>query len=200
MHRHCVIAGTGRAGTTFLVQLLTRLGLDSGFFPETPISEIAHAGLEQQTITAKSPYLVKSPWLSELDPLLDADPELAIDCVLIPVRDLKAAAESRAAVQERATGSRSGEQVVSGGLWLTSDPAGQVAVLQQKLSALIVTLARRDIPAVLLWYPRLVTDPRYLYSKLKFLTPRTSYEEFERIFNAVVMPSWVHQFGPDDVA
>ena len=32
---HVVISGTGRAGTTFLVQLLTHLGLDTGFDPHT---------------------------------------------------------------------------------------------------------------------------------------------------------------------
>lgn len=36
--RHIIISGTGRAGATFLVQLFTALGIDTGFtdltFPE----------------------------------------------------------------------------------------------------------------------------------------------------------------------
>jgi hypothetical protein len=31
MKRHILISGTGRAGTTFLVQLFTALGFDTGF-------------------------------------------------------------------------------------------------------------------------------------------------------------------------
>jgi hypothetical protein len=32
---HAVITGTGRAGTTFLVDLLTHLGLDTGYSTNT---------------------------------------------------------------------------------------------------------------------------------------------------------------------
>ena len=33
--RHVVITGTGRAGTSFLVELLTHLGLETGFGVES---------------------------------------------------------------------------------------------------------------------------------------------------------------------
>jgi hypothetical protein len=62
VNHHCLISGTGRAGTTFLVVLLTRLGLDTGFAEETMmIDEIARAGLEHAFIEPTSPYLIKSP-------------------------------------------------------------------------------------------------------------------------------------------
>ena len=45
-----VITGTGRAGTTFLVQLLTELGLDTGYAPgggSEDYYEHCSAGMEQ---------------------------------------------------------------------------------------------------------------------------------------------------------
>jgi hypothetical protein len=74
---HVVITGTGRAGTTFLVQLLTCLGLDTGFDINTMevlptartahigsmgLSPIARAGLEMDIRHAQAPYIVKSPF------------------------------------------------------------------------------------------------------------------------------------------
>lgn len=200
-HHHSLISGTGRAGTTFLVVLLTHLGVETGFTAETATNDnIARAGLEHNVIEATSPYLIKSPWLCDrIDCLLREDQDLVIDRVVVPVRDLKAAAESRAEVQQRATGSRGGTATVSGGLWLTIEPSAQEAILQEQLSSLIVSLARHDIPVVLLWYPRLVRDPLYLYQKLQFLLAGTTFAEFERVFQQVARSDWVHQFSPNDL-
>lgn len=62
------------------------------------------------------------------------------------------------------------------------------------------TVARHDIPLLLLWYPRLVREPAYLYNKLRFLLGDCSYQGFEKAFSDLVRPEMVHQFGPDDVA
>jgi hypothetical protein len=46
---HVIIAGTGRAGTTFLVELFTELGIETGFSKEdykTKIDPVSHSGLE----------------------------------------------------------------------------------------------------------------------------------------------------------
>lgn len=201
-HHHCLISGTGRSGTTFLVILLTHLGVDTGFTPETAEAENSgHAGLELKAIKPSGPYVIKSPqFCDRLDKVLSADPSIKLDCVIVPIRDISAAAESRAATQFLTTGARSGSgQNVRGGLWETTDPDSQKAVLERKLSALMVSIARHDIPIVMLWFPRLVKDPKYLYSKLKFLLANTSYAEFEKAFYGVVRADWVHQFGPHDV-
>ena len=200
-HHHCLISGPGRAGTTLLVILLTRLGVSTGFTEETATNEnVARAGLELIEARKQSPYVVKSPWLCDrVDRLLTADPGLVIDNVLVPLRDLGAAAESRAVVQEMTTGSRSGD-TVPGGLWSTTDPAQQEEVLRRQLSTLVVSLARHDIPITLLWYPRLAQDPPYLYGKLRFMLGETSFDEFEAVFRRTVRPDWVHRYGPGDVA
>jgi hypothetical protein len=200
-HHHCVISGFGRSGTTFLVILATRLGVDTGFTLNSATNaHPSRAGLERMELTAKSPYLVKDPrYCHRLGAALEGDPTLVVDCVIAPVRNVKAAAESRALEQKKQTGSRSGSGAnVLGGLWLTDDAAEQGAVLQAQLSSLIETVARHDIPLVLLWYPRLARDPAYLFEKIGFLFKDVPYAEFERVFLATVRPEWVHRLNDGD--
>ena len=202
VHHHCLISGTGRAGTTFIVMVLTRLGVDTGFTLElATIDGPGRAGLENRTVLPSSPYVLKGPlYCDRIDSLLSNDPNLVVDCVVVPVRDFGAAAESRAVVQAAASGSRSGDgHKIRGGLWLTEDPEKQEDILRRQLSTLLASLARHDIPLVLLWYPRLAREPRYLYDKLNFLFRDKTYEEFERVFSALVRPEWIHRFGPADI-
>jgi hypothetical protein len=202
-HHHCVISGFGRAGTTFLVILATRLGIDTGFTLDTARNDNpGRAGLEMAGVTAASPYLVKNPrFCHQLATALADDPALVVDCVIAPMRDIGAAAESRALEQERQTRSRSGSgEGVLGGLWLTGEPARQETVLRNELSMLIETVARHDIPLVLLWYPRLAQDPAYVFEKLGFLFKGVAYEAFERAFRATVRPEWVHRLSEQDIA
>ena len=63
-----IITGTGRAGTTFLVRLLTELGLDTGYTRDNWQKDyFAHcnAGLEHELNDPKAPYIVKNPGLCE---------------------------------------------------------------------------------------------------------------------------------------
>lgn len=57
---HTIISGTGRAGTTFLVELLTQLGLDTQA-DKLGYSINAHAGLEADITLPNAPYIVKNP-------------------------------------------------------------------------------------------------------------------------------------------
>lgn len=91
--RHLVIAGTGRAGTTHLVQWLAARGLDCGTGVIDPISG---GGLEHRLTGTDLPYVVKDPWLfTYLD---DIDPSI-IDVLVVPVRDLHDAAASRVRIE-----------------------------------------------------------------------------------------------------
>lgn len=67
--RHLVIAGTGRAGTSFLVRYLTELGLDTTLTRKGDAAGWdveANAGLEDLVVAGKSlPYVVKSAWMGE---------------------------------------------------------------------------------------------------------------------------------------
>ena len=119
---HVIISGTGRAGTTFLVQMLTALKLDTGF--DNPTSDIdpnCNAGMELDIRQANAPYIVKSPWLC--DHLGDAirENQIVIEHAIIPVRDLYSAAESRRAVSRKPALSIRPDDEVPGGVWHTKE-------------------------------------------------------------------------------
>lgn len=194
---HIIISGTGRAGTTFLVQLLTCLGLDTGFsdiasavFPES------NAGMEWDIRDPKAPYIIKSPWLCDyLDDILDGD-DIAIDHAIIPVRDLYSAAESRRDVTRRTDPDRySGD--VPGGLWHTDDPQQQESILTKQLYKIVYAITKRDIPVTLLYFPRFINDSEYLYRKLEAVLNGISYERFLEVFRRVSLPELVHEFKPE---
>jgi hypothetical protein len=99
---HVFIAGTGRAGTSFLVQYLHACGLETtlALHPDGKLDEHANAGLEDYpTKGARLPYVMKSPWLYEfVDEMLERD-DLVIDAVIMPMRDIVEAAASRAILE-----------------------------------------------------------------------------------------------------
>jgi|APSaa5957512535_1039671.scaffolds.fasta_scaffold150869_2 hypothetical protein len=99
MKSHTIISGTGRTGTTLLVQLFTRLGLDTGFRDKKMIIDpIAKSGLEHHSFTPETPYIIKSPWLC--DYLENVVTTVTIDHAIIPIRDLKSVVASRIRVQQ----------------------------------------------------------------------------------------------------
>ena len=210
---HVIISGTGRAGTTFLVQLLTHLGLDTGFDRDTmevlpkardarlgpmDLFPMARAGHEMDIRHAQAPYIVKTPSLCDLAGEVLAS-SVRIEHAIIPVRQFDAAAASRAHVQTLTTGNADGEEKVSGGLWDTAEAHHQADVLRQKFTTLIEMLVRHDIPITFLSYPRLVRDPDYLYAKLRFLLGDIDLGSFRAGFNKIVRPEWVHKFTEDDL-
>jgi hypothetical protein len=192
---HTIITGTGRAGTTFLMQLFTSLGLETGFDdPTSSIDPNSNAGMEWDIRKADAPYIVKSPWLCDyLGELLDRN-TIVIDHAIIPVRDLLEAAESRRDVSRRVRGKLRPWQI-HGGLWHTDRPAQQESVLTTQLYKIIHAITKADIPLTLLYFPRLINDPEYLYRKLDFLLKQISYDSFLHHFNEIAQPKLVHRFG-----
>jgi hypothetical protein len=187
---HLIISGTGRAGTTFLVQLLTELGLDTGFSSSnSDVNPNSNAGMEWNIRSANAPYVVKSPALcKDLEALLAAG-DIVVDCAIIPIRDLYAAAESRRTVQRNVK-----QRDLPGGLILTEDPQEQETALAREFHRLVHTLAKHDVPMIWLYFPRLVNDAAYLHGKLKSVLPDHDWELFSQAFRAVSRPELVHSF------
>ncbi|SRR6266571_4050113 len=192
--RHVIISGTGRAGTTALVQLLTDLGLDTGFTDlSSGLFEFASAGMSLDIRRPDAPYIIKSPWLCDyLDEVLLGG-DVIIDHAIVPVRDLYSAAESRRVVTEKADRSIYPDSV-PGGLWHTEDPAQQEAVLAGQLYKLVYAIAKHEIPLTLLHFPKFIYDPEYLYKQILFVLKEVDYDSFLRIFQRVMRPELVHNF------
>ncbi|MDP9931078.1 hypothetical protein [Variovorax paradoxus] len=179
MKNHLLIAGTGRAGTTFLVQYLAECGLDTHLArnQHPGYDEDANAGLEDLLLgNADAPYVVKSPWLYEYVERLLADREIVVDAVIIPMRSIVEAATSRSINELRA---RYGNPTMpddckqweswgttAGGIVYSLNPIDQARLLALGFHELLHALVKRSIPVVLLDFPRLVDDPNYLYESL----------------------------------
>jgi hypothetical protein len=182
-----LIAGTGRAGTSFLVKYLHALGLDThlAHHGSPQWSALANAGLEDLPIadsSATRPYVLKSPWIGNvLDQILD-DKAIAVDVALIPVRDLKAAAASRMVTEIQNIFERSAWMTAAGSIWrewgITEGGAvfslellDQERILAVQFARLVQKVVAADIPFVLLDFPRIVEDGAYLYEKTKAYLP-----------------------------
>jgi len=212
MHRsHIIISGTGRAGTSFLVQILSRLGLDTGYDADSlellsaardalmgqVFFETARAGFEMDIRSAAAPYIVKTPFLCDhVEEVLASN--IRIDHAILPIRSFEAAAASRAHVQMAATGAKDRVKRTPGGLWDVDTADKQADVLRYKFTKLIEVLVRYDVPITFLAFPRLVRDPEYLYEKLQFLLKDTDVVSFRSAFKSIVRPEWVHKFTSDD--
>ena len=190
LQRHLLIAGTGRAGTSFLVRYLDELGIDTILHrtgENAAWDEEANAGLEEMPFTSQDddlPYVVKSPWLYQYIDELLADPAFIIDAVVIPVRDLAEAVMSRCVIERRAMHqnapwmgecSRIWEEwaQVPGGITYSLNPLDQGRLLAVGFHHLVQRLVAADIPIIFLAFPRLVADATYLFNKLRPILPNT---------------------------
>ncbi len=187
---HLLIAGTGRAGTSFLVRYLTGLGLDTTLSRQGDAAfwdEHANAGLEENENVARGdwqalPYVVKTPWLHELIDEVLVRPDLHIDAVVVPMRDLAEAASSRVTLELRAMYQSAPWMselqdgwdawgTTPGGVLYSLNPVDQARLLAVGLHRLLERLARAAIPVVLMGFPRLVQDADYVFRLLQPCLP-----------------------------
>jgi SAM-dependent methyltransferase len=195
--RHLLIAGTGRAGTSFLVRYLTELGLDtelSRHGESAAWDETANAGLETVPLTGQTwdlPYVLKFPWTDQmLDQILDHN-MIRLDTVILPVRDLSEAAMSRSVVELQALHrampwmtelDQSWEMwgKTAGGVTFSLNPLDQGRLLAVGFHRLVERLVKADIPILFLAFPRMVEDWQYLFQKLRPVLPPTIDEHTAR--------------------
>lgn len=194
---HLLIAGTGRAGTSFLVRFLTELGLETHIsrFGENPWDETAQAGLEDLPVMAgleNLPYIFKTPWAYQFIEQMLADSAIALDAVIIPMRDLVEAAASRAIVQLQAIHGQAPWMArmdttwenwgdTAGGAVFSLDPVDQSRLLAVGFHRLVNRLVQAEVPLIFVAFPRLVQDTDYLIDKLRpIIPPSISLEEARR--------------------
>lgn len=193
---HVVITGTGRAGTSFLVELLTHLGLDTGFDIDSVGNlkdKIGRAGLEHDIRNPNCPYIVKSPWFCDYAQPVIQQENIKLEHIFIPIRELSAAAESRRFVTQ--TGS------TAGGLWHTNSTelGVQENILTMQIYKLMFAISDSQVPITLIRYPKLTKDSQYLHRKLKPILGDMDFTQFSRVFDKVVNPEFVHSFNENDI-
>jgi hypothetical protein len=194
-----IITGTGRTGTTFLVQLFTALGFDTGFTVEEAlgeVDEISKAGLERVFLDRVNPYVIKSPlFIDELMEALESR-RIQIHAAIIPMRDLFAAAESRRRVCAEAEARGKSGALHPGSLWHTQIPEQQEEELAIQFHKAVFSLMRFDVPVIFPEFPLLVRDPRYLFRKMQPLMEEHGVDqaEFLAAHARASRPDLIHDF------
>ena len=197
---HIIITGTGRSGTTLLVQLFTHLGFDTGFDRGTALSsidEISRAGLERSLHEDDLPHVVKSPWfVDEIDEVLRKRTR-AIAAAIIPVRDLAEAAESRRRVWREASKRQLDPLRHPGTIWKTEDPAEQEGILAIQFYNVLNSLLVHEIPVYLISFPRFAQDGRYFYRALQpiFKKHRIARDQVLLEHKRIARPQLIHDFS-----
>jgi hypothetical protein len=191
---HIIIAGTGRAGTTFLVQYLAELGLDTHVSRQglKQFDVNANAGLEDMPLVGAPdtlPYVIKAPWIGEYIDEILASPDIRIDAAILPVRDLVEAAASRTILELRALHQNASWMVqqldktwenwavTPGGTIFSLNPMDQARILAVGFHRLIQRLVDAGIPMLFLGFPRFVEDGDYLFEQLRPILPETVTRE-----------------------
>ena len=185
-----VITGTGRSGTTLLVQVLDDLGLDTGL-SEGRLSEYVpsvRAGLESRVDDPDAPTVVKDMTLGfRLDELL-REGTVEIRHVILPDRRLDVAAASRVRAAEYGR-----RPFGRGALTGTVRATEQLRVLAQIRSELIGTCERHSIPVTLLEFPRFATDAAYTWKALAPILEGVTLDDVQRALDRRVRPDMIHE-------
>jgi hypothetical protein len=192
-----IITGAGRAGTTFLVRLLTRLGFDTGFTPGAePFCKEWRSGSEwqayvdyndisfdqiRQTLDA-SPHIMKAPeWSFWLKPLL-ARGLLELDHLIMPIRDLDVAAHSRLAVGL--------DWKMPDGLTDDERPDVQAHVHAAAVGRVVEAAMLYSIPLTIMAFPSFVRDMGYCYDKLSNVVD-IDWLPFETAWGGLAQPEMI---------
>jgi phage replication-related protein YjqB (UPF0714/DUF867 family) len=191
VRHHLLIGGTGRAGTTVLVQLLQACGLDTGS-EHLRYSLRSRAGLEGWFDPDHSPYVVKSPHFSEnLSRLFEEGlAASSVDAIIVPMRGLDDAANSRIAVFAE-HGLRT-----PGGLWRNRRPSLQRELLAESAYRLVKTASDHHLPLVLLSFPEFINDSDYAWTALAKVLPGVDRATFLRRHAECVRPELISVLPP----
>jgi hypothetical protein len=208
MKHHLMIAGTGRAGTTFLVEYLHGCGLETHLtaHPKAKKYEHANAGLEDLPVPGKElPYVIKTPWLFEIvERFLERD-EITIDAAILPMRDLVEAASSRVTLEmrERYAKLRNANLMeecthwetwgkTPGGVVYSLNPIDQARIRAVGFHQVILAFVKKCVPIIFLDFPRMIDDGDYLYEQLKpFLGPGVDRDAAMAVYRSLAAPDLV---------
>jgi len=185
------ITGTGRSGTTLLIQIAAAMGKTElvGSFNDS-----AKGGYETRTdFYHISPDfihpVIKDPRLiASAQDVYDRHP-IRFKHVFLCVREFEQAAKSR--IEKNMEFSSYGNLIESYG---KTPLKKHIVFFQRAIGSFIEFVARHDIPLTILSFPRFALDPLYLHRKLNNTPLECQLLNLESIMEKLVDSSWIHKF------
>jgi hypothetical protein len=184
-----IVTGTGRCGTSFFMKLLSELGFDTGFDASEPSVKPGsgdYTGFEWRIrgryAVDKQPAIIKNPNLCR-DLLERVERwDWKIDHVYILMRDYDDVANH---LWNRRHEGRAEDTEKEGKLKEYKEIAAR------DIGNLMYQLVSEGIPHTFLLFPKIITDPKYLWLTCNLLRG-VPYETFEAAFNKVADVNLVH--------
>lgn len=168
-----LIMGTGGCGSGFVWHMLKRCGLETTEHREW----IRQGGIIRSKDPANfpAPKVIKhlGGFLTNLNKHLD-NYQWEVEHIFFPTAVL----ELQMSTQKRRVKSRG----------LTFDFETELVKYHEKLGRGLAQLMERDHPFTIISCPRSIMDPQYLYDKMKVVLTDTSYEEFKKHHEALIIP------------
>jgi hypothetical protein len=177
-----LITGTGRCGTTFLIKLFSFLDFHTGYNRNNynlSISSNCNSGMEKHY--KDNFYVLKNPtFMKEIENIL-IDTSIIIKYVIIPIRDLKIAANSRAKYGYNK----------NGGLWNARDESGQLGFFKDILTNYIYISTKHEINTIFIDFDKMINNKLYLFNKLKNILDEKNidFEIFSSVYDEVSLTS-----------
>lgn len=203
MREKIIISGPGKCGTTYIMYLLSELGLDTGWTSEQAAEDKAKYPdffmewrIDPESSSNK-PYILKMPmfsrWLKDAAEFWKWDVKHVFSCV----RNSKDVASSIFIYEQDHSPAEGAERVPF--LKAKDEITEEETKLYLSIDAasctgdLMYQAALMDVPVTTLLFPRMVTDPWYLYTKLvPVLHEVGPYDRFLMGFNKVADIKKVH--------
>ena len=200
-----IIAGTGRAGTTFLMEHFTNMGAPTGF-QKNSIKE-AQAGHSHGGLEKRLPPLVNGQFPCSSDRSIFKDISKTanwtkcclgasnVDTVIVPIRSATGAAHSRHVEHVLLKGRRGREP--AGGFFRGAQTESEQLFANAKIIYdLVYDLSNANIRVIFLAYPRHVKDAEYAYSALKHVLDNLNIgkEMYFTTYNLTYRPEFVHEY------
>lgn len=192
-----IITGAGRAGTSFVMRLFIRLGLDTGFSAEKDgYGGAVRAGCEWRieaeyaepfellkAAIDRAPRILKSPdWGLLLKEFIDQG-FIEVDHVFIPWRDLDVAAKSRLDV---GLGWQICEDIDDYDYQVMDQASVHALAFGRAIEACLV----HRLPYTLMEFPRFVEDGEYCWQKLSEGV-EMNRKEFDAVYDGLANPQQI---------
>ncbi len=193
MSQKVILTGSGRSGTTFLIQLLGRLGFDTGISDnyydpklragcEHPFPDLDKPVKELQQIFSDLPQVLKAPTFSFILKFCLLNKIFQVEHVFMPVRELEESARSRLDVEL---------------FWetLQTDDEAQRVNDQANIHAIAIgrtieAVIMFGLPLTMLHFPRMVIDLDYCYKKV-CEWKRINYSDFTQVYRELANPKQI---------